>query len=256
LSLPRRMVIDMLHFAIRVPTVPVQRPMCLAPVVLARNACAERPSWSAIFTKAYALTAREFPELRRAYVQFPWPHLYEYPASVAAVVCQREYQGEPGLFPILVKDPAALSLSELSGLIRHAMTAPIDEVRNFRRLLKVSRLPRRLRRLLLWLSLNLGRQRANYIGTFGLSVYSALGAESLHPLSQWTTLLNYGPIAPDGNVNVRVIYDHRTLDGATVANALACLDSKLNVAIVEELVRMEVLSGSFAQAAKTAVATM
>jgi hypothetical protein len=239
LSLPRRMVIDMLHFASRVPTVPVQRCMSLAPLVAARSACTDRPSWSAIFTKAYALTAREFPELRRAYVKFPWPHLYEYPVSVASVVCQREYQGEPGLLPLLIKDPAELSLSELSRLIRHAMTAPVDDVRNFRRALKVGRLPRPLRRLLWWLALNLGRQRANFVGTFAVSVYSALGAESLHPLSLWTALINYGPISTDGKVNVRVIYDHRTLDGATVAKALASLDNKLSGAILEELAQMK-----------------
>src|ERR1700691_2834881 len=131
------MVIDMLHFAIRVPTIPVQRHMALAPIVLARNACAERPSWASIFAKAYALTAAEFPELRRAHVKLPWPHLYEYPASVAAIVCRREYRGEQGLFPLLIKDPSAIPLNELSRLIRHAMTAPVDEIKNFRRLLKL-----------------------------------------------------------------------------------------------------------------------
>src|SRR5438445_1735989 len=79
LSRPRRMVADLMHFAAGVPTVPVQRRMSLAPVVAARSACAERPSWTAIFTKAYALVAAEFPELRRAYVKFPWPQFYEYP---------------------------------------------------------------------------------------------------------------------------------------------------------------------------------
>src|SRR4051794_11443539 len=77
LSKSRRTVIDLLYFANQLPTVPVQRRMGLAAVVAARAACRGRPQWSAIFTKAYALTARELPELRRAYVKFPWPHLYE-----------------------------------------------------------------------------------------------------------------------------------------------------------------------------------
>jgi hypothetical protein len=256
LSLPRRIVIDMLHFAIRVPTVPVQRSIGIASLVAARNACTDRPLWSAIFAKAYALTAREFPELRRAYVKAPCPHLYEYPESVAAIVCRREYRGEPGLFPLLIKDPAGLSLDELSRLIRHATTAPIEEVKNFRRVLKVCQLPRPLRRLLYWLALNIGRQRANRVGTFGLSVYSALGAESLHPLSVWTTLLNYGPITADGKVNVRVIYDHRSLDGATVAQALASLDNKLTVTILDELVRMKTESGPINYARSPATAAM
>ncbi|MDP2296757.1 MAG: 2-oxo acid dehydrogenase subunit E2, partial [Pseudolabrys sp.] len=39
----------------------------------------------------------------------------------------------------------------------------------------------------------------------------------------------------DGNVNVRIIYDHRVLDGATVARALARLEEILNTEIVSEL---------------------
>ena len=57
-----------------------------------------------------------------------------------------------------------------------------------------------IRRALMWVALNVGRQRANFVGTFAVSVYSGLGAESLHPLSVWTTLLNYGVIAPDGPI--------------------------------------------------------
>ena len=37
-----------------------------------------RPSWCAIFTKAYAVVAARYPELRRAYLKFPFPRLYEH----------------------------------------------------------------------------------------------------------------------------------------------------------------------------------
>ena len=50
----------------------------------------------------------------------------------------------------------------------------------------------------MWIGLNIGRQRPNFFGTFALSVYSALGAESLRPLAPCTVVLNYGVIAPDG----------------------------------------------------------
>src|SRR5438477_401448 len=83
------------------------------------------------------------------------------------------------------------------------------------------RMPRPLRRFLWWAVLNLsGPQRALRMGTFGVTAYSALGAESLHPISPLTTTLTYGVIAPDGGVTVRVTYDHRVLDGAAVARAL------------------------------------
>ena len=72
-------------------------------------------------------------------------------------------------------------------------------------------------------------------GTFQLSVYSGLGAELLNPLTPLTTLLNYGPISEDGSVNVRIHYDHRVMDGATVARALARFEEILNGGVAEEL---------------------
>jgi pyruvate/2-oxoglutarate dehydrogenase complex dihydrolipoamide acyltransferase (E2) component len=68
-----------------------------------------------------------------------------------------------------------------------------------------------------------------------LSVYSALGAESLRPLAPCTVVLNYGVIAPDGSVNVRFNYDHRVMDGATVARALQSFERILTRTIVDEL---------------------
>ncbi len=55
------------------------------------------------------------------------------------------------------------------------------------------------------------------------------------PLSPLTTTLNYGVIAANGDVPVRLIYDHRVMDGATVARALARLADVLDGAILGEL---------------------
>ncbi|MDP2296217.1 MAG: hypothetical protein Q8M24_12240, partial [Pseudolabrys sp.] len=235
ISLPRRMVIDFLHFAAAVPTIPVQRRMALRELAGARAACRDRVRWTVLFTKAYALVAREFPELRRAYVTIPWPMFYEYPVSYANVVVERTYEGERALFSIIIKDPAERPLQELGVFLQDASAANIDDVKEFRRSLRIARLPLPLRRLIWWVGLNVGRQRARHFGTFTLSVYSALDAESLHPLTPLTTLLTYGVIDRDGNVNVRIIYDHRVLDGATVARALARLEEILNTEIVSEL---------------------
>jgi hypothetical protein len=209
--------------------------MALAPLVAARRGLAARPPWTAVFAKAFALVAAEVPELRRAYCKHPRPHLYEYPVSVAAVTVERDYRGEKAVLTVRVKDPASRPVSEIAEAIRVGTTKPVEEVKDFRRSLRVCGLPRPLRRLVWWVGLNVGRQRANYFGTFGVSVYSALGAESLHPLSPWTTLLNYGVIAADGGCDVRVIYDHRVLDGANVARALAKLEAVLCGPVVEEL---------------------
>lgn len=235
LSVQRRMVIDLLYFARGIPTVPVQKRMSLGPLVAARAACGERPRWTAIFTKAYALLAQEVPELRRAYVKIPWAHLYEYPTSKANIIIERDYRGEPSLCPVSIKDPAHRSVGDIGRQIQHATTAPLEEIKDFRRWMRFARLPRPLRRTLWWIGLNIGRQRGNFFGTFGLSVYSALNAESLHPLSPLTTLLNYGVMMGEGVLDVRIIYDHRVLDGATVARALGRLEEILNSVILEEV---------------------
>lgn len=237
LSAARRLVGDLLHFAAGVPTVPVQRRMNLGPLLAARSGCPDRPPWVVLFTKGLALVAAEVPELRRAYCKFPRPHLYEYPSSVASVMVERQVGGEPAVLGLVLKNPAGRSLADLAAAVRHAQTAPVGEVKSFARALWLSRWPRPVRRLLWWLGLNLGRQRANYFGTFGVTVYSGLGAESLHPLSPLTSTLNYGVIAPDGTVDVRLTYDHRVMDGATVARALARLERVLNTVISAELLR-------------------
>jgi hypothetical protein len=235
LSAPRRLVNDLMRFSIGVPRVTVQRQMDLGSLLKARKALHTKPSWTVLFLKGYALLAAETPELRRAYVKFPWPQLYEYPLSVASIAHEREHDGERVVLLSLIKDPEHRSVAELEALVQAARTRPVLEVKEFRRALGVARLPTPIRRTLMWLGLNIGRQRANRFGTFQLSVYSGLGAESLNPLTPLTTLLNYGLIGDEGSVRVRIHYDHRVMDGANVARALERFEKILNGPVADEL---------------------
>lgn len=236
LSLPRRLICDLLHFAQKVPTVPVQRRMDLAAVAAARQKAQPRPSWCALFTKAYAFVAAATPELRRAYLSFPLPHLYEHPGNVASVAFERQWRDEHAVLFARIKSPEARSLTDLDAELRRYKEQPVDKITPFRRALNLCRWPRPVRRLVWWVGLNCwGRKRAHYLGTFGVSVYSSLGAESLHPLSPLSTALNYGVVGPDGTVDVRLIYDHRVTDGATIARALHDLERVLKCEILAEL---------------------
>jgi hypothetical protein len=236
LSLTRRLVCDVLHFARQIPSVPVQRRMSLAPLAAARQACAARPSWVALFAKAFALVAAENPRLRQSYLSFPYPRLYEHADSVATISVERQFEGEDAIFFGRLKAPDRQSLASLDGHLHQWKTAPIYEVRPFRQALQFTRLPRPLRRLGWWYALNAsGARREKHFGTFGISVYSSLGVDSLHPIAPMTTLLNYGRIAPDGQVDVRIIYDHRVLDGATIGRTLVRLEETLCETMVMEL---------------------
>jgi hypothetical protein len=48
-------------------------------------------------------------------------------------------------------------------------------------------------------------------------------------------LLSYGPADLNGNVNVRLNFDHRVFDGALAGRVLTRLEEVLNSSILEEL---------------------
>lgn len=232
----RQFIIDLMYFSKRVPSIPVQRTMNLAKTKLARNCASNKPSWVVLFVKAYAQVCSEYPSLRRAYLTFPWQRFYEHPFSVASIAVERQVDGEPAVMHTHLRDPLSDSLGDLDANLTTVRQQPVEEMRAYKMTRRLSVLPTFMRRFVWWIGLDCwGRRRAKEFGTFGVSVYSSLGAESLHPMAPLTSTLNYGPIAKDGTVNVRVVYDHRVLDGATVARALARLEEVLNTDIVEEL---------------------
>jgi len=236
LSPQRRFVCDLLHFARSIPSVPTQRRMQLADVIEARARRPQRVSWCAIFIKAFSLVAVSRPELRRCYLPVIWPHLYEHPVTVASFSLERTYRGEPGVFFARITQPEASSLHELDRLIRHYKSASVETVPSFVQALQLSRLPRPIRRLVWAVGLySDGACRGHFFGTFGISVVGSLGAAGLHILSPLTTTLNYGTFAADGTLDVRLTYDHRVLDGAPAARALAEIEDVLHDEIRQEL---------------------
>ena len=245
LSHSRRFICDLMHYAAQVPTAVVRRRMQLAPVVAARQAACPRPGWLSIFLKAYSFVAAARPELRRVYVPLPWPHLYEHPINVASVAIERQVGDEDALFFAHFRQPHNRGLLEVDADVRRFKESPVKDIPLFRRMLRVSRYPRPLRRLLWWTALNLsGHRRARLLGTFGVSVVGSLGC-SLHQItSPATTTLSYGVIGPDGVVDVYLTFDHRVLDGAPMARALEELERVLKCEILAELRYFQVLKAA------------
>ncbi len=236
LSIPRRFICDMVRYARRVPTIPVARTFDVSALAEPRAMHPARPSWSVLFMKAYGLVASEHPPLRRALLTFPWTRIYEHPVAICSLAVERMFEGEEGIFVGLFRAPEQQTLEELQAALTLYKTEPLEAVGFFRQELRICAAPWFVRRFLWWSTLNVGgAKRAKRLGTFGLTTYGALGAEQLHPVSPLTTTLTFGPIDEHGRVCVKIIYDHRVLDGAYVARRLRDVEDALRGQVLREL---------------------
>ncbi len=240
LSRTRLLVADLMHFAQQVPLVVVERRMDLGALAAARRACAVRPSWSGLFARAFAIVAARRPELRRSYMSFPWPHLYEHPKSVAAIAMARDWDGEETPFIVHLSAPDRQPLGDFDARFRHFRDCPLQDFSALRRARRLVMLPRPLRRLMWWTALNVhGPTRARFVGTFAVSSIAALGAGVLQLLSPTTCTLHFGLMDTKGNLDVRLTFDHRVLDGAPAARALTDLEGVLLNEVLAELRGMQ-----------------
>jgi hypothetical protein len=235
ISMPRRLVADLMHASMRVPFVSLARPLDVRQLLAARSLAPQPPGWAAIFVKAFALVARDQPVLRTLYAKWPWPSLYELPRSIAMVAIARVEDGQDCVLPEKVAAADEMPLREVDAQIRHAKEAPIEQVPAFRKMLRVTRLPLPLRRLMWLMGVNLGRQRADWFGSFGVTSVAAYGPGELHALSPGPFILSYGVVEGDQTIDVVIRWDHRITDAALMARALIRLEQVLNTEIAAEL---------------------
>ena len=232
----RRIVGDIMHFTRSVAQVSVERELCIPEVAAARLAADPKPGWYPVLLKAYAIAAAKVPELRRSLLTFPYTRLYQHGCSVAAVTFERELDGEPVVMTRLFRSPETTPLTEIDARMRWAKAAPLAEVPDFRRLLLQYRLPRPLRRLLMWLALRgNGSWRQKYAGTFGSSSVVSAGSCTLFALCPLTTMFTFTPIKPDGTLTLRLGFDHRVVDGGPTSRGLVETESALRGEIRAEL---------------------
>ncbi|SRR6266496_3619721 len=232
----RRLVVDLMHFSQHVPAVAIERRMNLAALAAARQCCSPRPGWTIMFAKAFALVGRIYPELRRAYMPFPYPRLYEHPYSTVSLNIERLLPDEPIVLQCLIKRPENRSMAEIDAIVRRNQATPLEELRWYRRSRTMGRLPWPIRRLVWWTTLKwIGRQRCHNFGTFSVSSIASQGAGIVHLVPVLTASLHYGLFDAAGNLDVRLTFDHRVLDGATGARTLVELERTLLGPILTEL---------------------
>jgi hypothetical protein len=190
-----------------------------------------------LFSKAFGLLGRDYPDLRRSYLKFPWPHLYEHPHHVVTLNVERQYGDESIVLYCLIRAPENRTIADMDALVRHHKEAPLETLRSFQRSRDIGRIPWPLRHWFWWASLNVfGRRRCHNFGTFGISSVAAQGAGLLHLIPLLTSTLHFGLFDAEGRLEMRLSWDHRVMDGATVGRVLRDLEAVLNREIVRELV--------------------
>lgn len=235
-SRSRNRMLDLLHEAHKIPLVGLERRLRLAPLVAARAASRPRPGWCSIFTKAYALVAARRPDLRRAYLAFPRPRFFEHDTNVVGVTIERMEDGEPSIYFGRITAPEELPLAELDARLHHFKNAPLDQVPEFWFQEFMTKLPRCLRRLAWWAGLNVsGPMRAEMFGTFGMTTTAAAGASANFFPTPMAFTVHYGLFDDDGSVDVRLMFDHRVMDGGPASRALVELEGVLLDEILTEV---------------------
>jgi hypothetical protein len=235
ISLPRRLICDLMRASMDVPFVSLSRSLNIRPLLEARAGAMAPAGWAAMFVKAFALVARDEPILRTVYAKWPWPMLYELPKSVASVAIARVEDGEECVLPQRIAAPEAMALAAIDDEIRRAKTAPVDDVPMFRKIMRATRLPLPLRRLSWAVGLNFGRQRGNWFGSFAVSSVAAYGGGELHPITPGPFIVSYGVVQADQTIHVVIRWDHRVTDAAPIARVLTRLEQVLNAEIAAEL---------------------
>lgn len=236
LSAPRQVVMEILHHARQVPSLPTARWLDVAALCEPRRLARPHVSWLAVFLRAYALTAAEHPVLRRALIRYPRPRLYEHPFTIASVVVEREVDGESAVLVGKLRQPEAMDLPTVAGHLARFRDAPVREVSEFRQLLRLGAAPWWLRRLTFWSTLHFsGSKRAKRFGTCTVSSVGQYGARQIHPITPLTTYFSVGPVGADGRVEARIIYDHRVTDDAPISRALLTLERVLHGRLLPEL---------------------
>ena len=235
ISTPRRFIIDLMRASAGVPFVSLSRPLNVRQLLEARAASPRPPGWAAIFVKAFCLVAKDEPVLRTLYAKWPWPHFYELPRSIAMVAIARVEDGEECVLPERLARADELPLTDIDAQIRRAKDAPIEEIPAFRRILKATRLPMPLRRLLWGVALNIGRLHANNFGSVTVTSVAAYGGGQLHAISPGPFVMSYDRVAADQTIDVVIRWDHRVSDAALIAKVLTRLEQVLNSEIAAEL---------------------
>jgi len=234
ITMPRRLVADLMHASVRVPFVTLSRPLYIRTLIEARAQAAQPPGWAAIFVKAFALVAKDEPSLRTLFIKWPVAHFYELPAQ-RRLCDDRAGRGRRGLRAAAEgqcarRDAAPRGRCGTPAGQGHA----IDQVPAFRKMMKQPGCRYRC-------VVCSGRLASTGVAACQLfrqlwgDLGGPFGGGELHALGPGPFVLSYGRVTADQTIDVVIRWDHRITDAALIAKALTRLEQVLNTEIAAEL---------------------
>lgn len=239
LSPARLNIVELMRLSRQVPLVTAERTMSLAPLADMRKRSAIKVSWSILIMKAFAVVAARRPELRQAFMTYPYKHLYEHPQSICTLIVERESNGERFPLNCRFRGLERESLVELQRKLVHYQTVPLEQDKTFRFMRRLGNMPGLLRRLIWKMGYHYsGSKRAHYFGTFGLSSPAAEGAGLATIVSPLSCTIHYGMFDDADRLPMRITFDHRVTDGAPIARALCEIEQVLLTDLMSELKQM------------------
>lgn len=218
----------------------VRRTLHIEATVQARQLALPRPSWLAIFARAFALTSQREAILRQAFLRFPWPRIYEHPTSVASLEIPRSDLSPSTCFQLTLPQPEQMSLVDLDYQIRRYQELPPRALTSLSFSFWSRFLPRWLNRWRWQIQLAAqGYRRSINLGTFAVISTPGDGTTMVVPRSPLAWTFQVGTIQPLGEVEFLLSYDSRLVTGQALARILGTLEMVLNNEIVVELRYLE-----------------
>jgi hypothetical protein len=234
--LHRRWIADIIHFGRKAHTVGAELTINVAAVAAARNTRQPPASWVSIWVRAVGLVGRNRPELRTAYLPFPWPRMYVHPSMAVTVMIERQWQGQPAVFAQPIPNVDARTVSEIDDVFVPLKSLPVENVGAFRHIIRISKFPLPLRRMLWSIAHDWsGRLRSKYIGSVAINSLPRTRIRITQIASPCSCLIYFGQVAPNGDMPVQVFWDHRVMDAIEVDRVFREIEAALNSEVAAEL---------------------
>lgn len=176
-------------------------------------------SRTAYYLQALSRVLADHPRVNAGFARDFWTNnsrIVQWNTVAAAVSVDKKFGDERFPFIYVIKDSHKKTIKEIDGILTYLKETPVEGIPEFRNFLKFLKLPRFVRRMLMWHMVCNPDLMKERIGTFN---FTSLAFWGFRGASMPTPRLLVGMGAPDDdNKNIRMGYsfNHVITDGAQI----------------------------------------